>query len=122
MNIKHNLTFDLEHLKNNDAEGCPRYPVAFTFPDDRLKGRITGATLFINGNFHMARREVIRILNKIYFQGRGTHVVTGAGEKALNKLPFPVKSVTWLAKHSSFDLDYDSVKTKEFLATTKFAR
>ena len=92
LNITHNLPYSINNMPNVKGDPCPAHPPKLKFPSKQLKSRLTVATVFINGNFEHARKEIIRILNKATKeQGRGIHIVTGEGH-ATDKLPFTVKS------------------------------
>jgi hypothetical protein len=115
LNISHDLSYHLTNdiiyydqyhePKSNDA-ACPISPTNLLFPNDKLKNRITVSTLFINGNYIHAKKELTRILGSVFKdQGRMVHVVT-AYNRTIKNLPFPVKSVQYIAEKNAFQINY----------------
>ena len=130
LNISHNLPYQLgeqnahDHnsLPLNDREACPATSATLILPDDRLKDRITVATLFINGNFIRAKKELTRIIKKaIFVQGRGVHVVV-AHDRFVDRLPFPLKSVQYVSKSDAFEINYEKFRTEKFLFDAQYEK
>ena len=124
LNITHNLRyklsndvhfFDPQQVPLNDYDACPAKSATLTLPDNRLKDRITVATLFINGNFLRAKKELTRIINKaITIQKRSVHIVV-AHDRFVHRLPFPIKSVQYVSRQNAFEENYEEFRTEKFL-------
>jgi hypothetical protein len=134
LNISHNLPYHLTvdiksstkehydqyHQPKSDDDACPITPTTLVFPNKKLKNRITVSTLFINGNYVRAKKELIRILSIVCInQGRMVHVVT-AYNRTIKNLPFPVKSVQYIAKKNAFQINYENFRTYEFLVKANY--
>ena len=121
LNITHNLPYTLEDTMlsrgvHNDDTACPAIPAILTLPPDtNLRGRITVAPLFINGNYMHAKKELIRILiHAKNIQKRAIHVVTAHG-RHVDRLPIPVSSTQWIAQKDAFEHNYQFFRTPIFL-------
>ena len=120
LNITHNLPYTLEDTMlsrgvYNDDTACPVVPARLTFPTPHLRGRITVAPLFINGNYNHAKKELIRLL--IYarnVQQRAIHIVTAHG-RHVERLPIPISSTQWIAQKDAFEHNYETFRTSTFL-------
>lgn len=130
LNITHDLPYQLsaEYSSNwpepafpaSDDEACPATPATLTIPNAHLRDRITVATLFINGNFIKAKKELIRIMNKaVTIQKRGIHVVV-AHDRKVERLPFPLKSVQYVARENAFETNYEDFRTPQFLNAAQY--
>jgi hypothetical protein len=129
LNITHDLPYRLNDGKSydddtqmplNNDEACPATRPMLTMPNDYLRDRITVATLFINGNYIRAKKELIRIMNKaVTVQNRGVHVVVAHNRKVQN-LPFPIKSVKYIAQKDAFEANYDEFRTMSFLTAANY--
>ena len=129
LNITHNLPYRLiagksydddTQLPLNNDQACPAIRPILTMPNDYLRDRITVATLFINGNYIRAKKELIRIMNKaVTVQNRGVHVVVAHNRKVHN-LPFPLKSVKYIAQKDAFEANYDEFRTMSFLTAANY--
>lgn len=129
LNISHNLPYrlmagrryddDTQLPLNNDA-ACPAIRPILTMPNDYLRDRITVATLFINGNYIRAKKELTRIINKaVSVQNRGVHAIVAHNRK-VHKLPFPLKSVKHIAQKDAFEANYDEFRTMDFLSAANY--
>ena len=118
LNITHNLPYNLSHMEGMvDDTACQEKQAILTYPPNnvQLSSRITVSTLFINGNYIKAKKELTRILNKaIRKQGRHVHAVMAYGRE-MEHLPFPVKSVQTIAKKNAFGTNYAEFRTEKFL-------
>lgn len=117
LGISHNLPINL-HQAKPDHENCPHESAKLDFGHSLLKpGRLTVATMWTDGNFEYAMKEMLRILNKAHHeQGRRIHIVIGEGDGHHHEtLPFPVSSVQKTTTWEAFDNSYDSMHTIEFL-------
>jgi hypothetical protein len=74
LNISHNLPYHLtDHIKYYDdyhdpvsnEKACPITPTTLIYPNEKLKNRITVSTVFINGNYIRAKKELTRILGTV---------------------------------------------------------
>ena len=128
LNITHDLPYQYYgNLKANNPQmpstneiACPATSATLKFKNEKLKDRLTVATLFINGNFIRAKKELTRILNKaVDVQKRGVHVVV-ATERFVDRLPFPVTSAQYVTTENAFENNYDTFRTAEFLAQAKY--
>jgi hypothetical protein len=132
LNISHNLPYhltdDIKHcdqyhepdVPESNDKACPITPTTLIFSNDKLKNRITVSTLFINGNYIRAKKELTRILGTVCKdQGRMVHVVT-AYNRTIKNLPFPVKSVQYIAEKNAFQINYETIRTKEFLEKAEY--
>ena len=116
LNVSHNLPYNLSRMDGIvDATACPAAPATLTFRNDWLRRRLTVSTLFINGNYIKAKKELTRILNKaVRRQKRGVHVVVAHG-RDVAALPFPVASVQTIARRNAFGENYATFRTEAFL-------
>ena len=129
LNITHDLhyslgdranSFDGDDGPSNNYDACPAKSATLTLADDRLRDRITVATLFINGNYLRAKKEITRIINKaVTSQKRSVHIVV-AYDRLVHRLPFPIKSVKYVAQLDAFEQNYEEFRTKEFLSAAHF--
>lgn len=130
LNISHNLPYQLtlgdtdyrgqKQLPLNDDIACPAVPATLSMSSSHLKDRLTVATVFINGNFIKAKKELTRILNKATtVQNRGVHVVVAEKRKVYN-LPFKVKSTQFVSRENAFETNYKTFRTEEFLANAQY--
>jgi hypothetical protein len=130
LNISHNLPYQLnlgdqdyrgqKQLPLSDDIACPATPATLTMSDSHLEGRLTVATVFINGNFIKAKKELTRILNKATkVQNRGVHVVVAEKRKVYN-LPFKVKSAQFVSRENAFEEHYETFRTEEFLSDAQY--
>ena len=77
--------------------------------------KVTTATVFINGNYYIARYELIKYFQYIN-QKRliNIHIVVGSGCN-ISKLPFYITTVHYTTKHHAFDYNYTTMRTLQYL-------
>jgi hypothetical protein len=116
LNITHNLPYNLTHMDGMvDDTACQEKQATLGYPSALLASRVTVSTLFINGNYLKAKKELTRILNKaVRKQGRSVHAVVADGRK-IDNLPFPIKSTQLIARRNAFHTNYDEFHTSAFL-------
>lgn len=104
----------------NEIETCPTRNMlneTLIATDSLLHGRITPATLFINGNYFKAKSRLVTFLSRL---GRSTpsnssrlvHVVTGLGHET-NRLPFK-NTAHFAPKEHAFEHKYESMRSLEY--------
>ena len=84
--------------------------------------QITVGTVWINGNYRFAMREVTRILMTEAQHHRRIHIITSNGINNSTKLPFKVESAFLVPRFGAFDALYDRMRMPQFLNEMGYQR
>lgn len=90
--------------------GCLGDAFPIVFPNPYHEAHVTSATLFMNGNYYAAKREITSIMRN---STRLIHAVAGKSHN-ISALPFRVDKLHPVSHRGAFETNYAAMRTVEY--------